>query len=388
MRGPQGPAGADSLPRRGPCLRFLRDVRQLIARESGRSEAGAKPARPRHCNGQLYLRHHATGQPGRRAGGARSQETSRLVPPRSPSGEGPVATRAVLASVRPSPQPRGWAIPLKALRLPLALLGALLGACATPQAAPARLVAVDDGRHGAARGPGHARRVAQPGHHGAGVCPRCWAAPRRPDPLVRLPRGREGRLPSATASSQHRGRPRLPARPVLLYRSAQNSAAAERPARRGRRGGAARLQPAARRCPGRPRRRLLLGVAPAGDQLATALKPSWPWYASGRPAVGLTRSRAALLTGLDQPPIAIGAGSFLGEILEAAAAEHLCRPPRTPPPREHRGHRRARPGLRPRGRRAAWAGRPGGVGGCRCAWPPVRALQSAGFRAAELARRP
>jgi hypothetical protein len=63
----------------------LAAAEQLKEHERGYSEAGAKPARPRHCNGYLALEarlstQNATGKPGRRVE-SRSQETSPFVPP-------------------------------------------------------------------------------------------------------------------------------------------------------------------------------------------------------------------------------------------------------------------------------------------------------------------
>src|SRR5690349_5828848 len=69
--------------------------------ERGYSEAGANPARPRHCNGTSGIRarpstQNATGQPGRRVE-SRSQETSPFVPPHNPRGRaGGVPTELVV----------------------------------------------------------------------------------------------------------------------------------------------------------------------------------------------------------------------------------------------------------------------------------------------------
>lgn len=239
-----------------------------------------------------------------------------------------MATRAILASVRPSPQPRGWAIPLKALRLPLALLGALLGACATPQAAPARLVAIDDA--------GDTVRLAAPATRVVSLSPATtelvfalgagghlvgrtrWCD--YPDAARAVPSVGDGIPPNIEAV--------LATRPdlVLLYRSAQNSAAAERL----RAAGIAVVQLDFNRLHDVSRlARLLaplLGVAPAGDSLATAFEAELARVAREAPAGcgadSLSCPRVLLLA-WDQPPIAIGAGSFQGEILEAAGGRNI-----------------------------------------------------------------
>lgn len=239
-----------------------------------------------------------------------------------------MATRAVLASVRPSPQPRGWAIPLKAPGLLLVLLGSLLGACATPQAAPARLVAIDDA--------GDTVRLAAPATRVVSLSPAttelvfALGAGTRlvgrtrwcdyPEAAKAVPSVGDGIPPNIEAV--------LAARPdlVLLYRSAQNSSAAERL----RAAGVAVVQLDFNRLHDVTRlARLLaplLGVAPAGDSLATAFEAELARVAAEAPAScgadSLTCPRVLLLA-WDQPPIAIGAGSFQGEILEAAGGRNI-----------------------------------------------------------------
>ncbi|MBK8004161.1 MAG: ABC transporter substrate-binding protein [Gemmatimonadetes bacterium] len=217
---------------------------------------------------------------------------------------------------------------MKALRLPLALLGALLGACATPQAAPARLVAIDDA--------GDTVRLAAPATRVVSLSPATtelvfalgagghlvgrtrWCD--YPDAARAVPSVGDGIPPNIEAV--------LATRPdlVLLYRSAQNSAAAERL----RAAGIAVVQLDFNRLHDVSRlARLLaplLGVAPAGDSLATAFEAELAGVAREAPAGCGADSFACprvLLLAWDQPPIAIGAGSFQGEILEAAGGRNI-----------------------------------------------------------------
>ena len=81
-----------SLPGRSRRLR-LAPQSQLIRTRVGTSEAGVNPARPRHCNGQQYPASHATGKPGRRAGGPKPGDLSTRATT-TPSGEGRVAIPA------------------------------------------------------------------------------------------------------------------------------------------------------------------------------------------------------------------------------------------------------------------------------------------------------
>ena len=152
---------------------------QLTYRERGRSETGATPVRPRHCDGHGLseadiFAHDATGQPGRRAK-ARSQETSPFAPPDIPSGEGRWRVDRVSRRRAPpvfGPEDGRFSFPASVRPRRRAARPARLGrpACRVAGCRGAPAAVVDDaGDTVAARRHAAPRRVAHPRHHRAAV---------------------------------------------------------------------------------------------------------------------------------------------------------------------------------------------------------------------------
>lgn len=210
-----------------------------------------------------------------------------------------------------------------------ALLAAVHTACASPPAAPARLLAVDDA--------GDTARLAQPALRVVSLSPATtelvfalgagtqlvgrtrWCD--YPEAALAVPDVGDGIPPNLEAVLARR--PDL----VLLYRSGQNSDAA----RRLREAGIAVLQLDFNRLADVPRLAHLLGPlvgrSAAGDSLAQAFEVALA--AASVPSVSAcppdrpTACPSVLLLAWDQPPIAIGSGSFQGEILERAGGRNL-----------------------------------------------------------------
>lgn len=210
-----------------------------------------------------------------------------------------------------------------------ALLGAVLTACASPPAAPARLLAVDDA--------GDTVRLARTAQRIVSLSPATtelvWALGAGPQLVGRtrwcdypeaaraVPDVGDGIPPNLEAVLAQR--PDL----VLLYRSGQNIDAA----RRLREAGIAVLQLDFNRLADVPRLALLLapllGRAATSDSLArtfeSALTAASVQRDSTCPSDRATACPSVLLLAWDQPPIAIGSGSFQGEILERAGGRNL-----------------------------------------------------------------
>jgi iron complex transport system substrate-binding protein len=239
-----------------------------------------------------------------------------------------VATRASLASVRPSPTPRGWAVSLGGACLRAALLGLLLTACADRPGGGGALVAVDDA--------GDTLRLAEPARRVVSLSPATtelvfalgagdrlvgrtrWCD--YPEAARAVPDLGDGIPPNIEAV--------LAARPdlVLLYHSGQNAAAAERFRAAGI--GVLSLDMNRLADVSRLARLLgpLLGRAGAGDSLARAYEAELERATvEGRERCASSGGRCprVLLLAWDQPPIAIGGGSFQGEMLERAGARNL-----------------------------------------------------------------
>lgn len=209
----------------------------------------------------------------------------------------------------------------------LPILGtAVLAACASPPAGAARLHVVDDAGDTLHRA-GPARRVVS-------------LSPATTELVFALGGGDRlvGRTrwcdyPAAAAAVADVGDgipPNLEAvlsqRPdlVLLYRSPQNSD----PARRLRQAGVGVLQLDFNRLDDVPRLARLLAPLldrdAAGDSLATAFEEAVARVSvAPDPACPRERCPAVLLLAWDQPPIAIGAGSFQSELLQRAGARNL-----------------------------------------------------------------
>ncbi len=206
------------------------------------------------------------------------------------------------------------------------LVGAVLAACASPPAASARLRVVDDAGD-TLRLAGPAQRVVSlspattelifalgSGHRLVGRTRWCDY----PAAAADVPDVGDGIPPNLEAV--------LAARPdlVLLYRSAQNSDAA----RRLRDAGVGVLQLDFNRLEDVPRLARLLAPlldrSTAGDSLARAFDAALA-SASVPPDSACPRPRcpSVLLLAWDQPPIAIGAGSFQSEVLARAGARNL-----------------------------------------------------------------
>jgi len=201
-------------------------------------------------------------------------------------------------------------------------------ACASPPAAPARLFVIDDA--------GDSVRMGEPARRVVSLSPAttelvfALGAGARlvgrtrwcdyPEAVRNIPDVGDGIPPNLEAVLARR--PDL----ILLYRSAQNSDAA----RRFGEAGIAVLQLDFNRLDDVPRlARLLaplLGVPAAGDSLARAFEAELA-AASVAPdsacASGRRGCPSVLLLAWDQPPIAIGAGSFQSEVLERAGARNL-----------------------------------------------------------------
>lgn len=210
-----------------------------------------------------------------------------------------------------------------------ALLGAVLMACASPPAAPARLLAIDDA--------GDTLRLAQAARRIVSLSPATtelvfalgagsqlvgrtrWCD--YPEAALAVADVGDGIPPNLEAVLAQR--PDL----ILLYRSGQNSDAA----RRFREAGIAVLQLDMNRLTDVPRlARLLsplLGRTGAGDSLARAFESALTTASvqadSSCRAEDQTACPSVLLLAWDQPPIAIGAGSFQSEMLERAGARNL-----------------------------------------------------------------
>ena len=269
--------------RRAVVLQWARRSNDL--REPRCSEAGANPARPRHCNGHYHLAHIATGQPGRRAR-ARSQETSRSCHHVSPRGR---------ERWRLRPRCRGPHSPIfEAPRMGGVLEGAspfgpsrsssvASPPVARPGARPRRSAGGRRRDTSASRPASPPHRLAEPHHDRAPLRGRRGRPAGRPEPRLRLPAGR-GRCPEPRrwipALCRGRGRgPARPRRPLPLDRQRRGRGA---PPRARHPGPPPAHRPARRRGPG--------GAAP-GRGRGSALAPetrsprgsrrSWP--ASARP---------------------------------------------------------------------------------------------------------
>lgn len=217
---------------------------------------------------------------------------------------------------------------MSALRALPALLGVLLAACGAPPAASSRLHAVDDA--------GDTVRLAAPASRVVSLSPATTE-------LV-FALGAGGRLVGRTRWCDYPAAARavpdvgdgippnieavLATRPdlVLLYRSPANAEAAAR----FRAAGVAVLQVDFNRLHDVPRVALLiaplLGRGVAGDSLARAFEAQLAEATTegrGPCVVDSSGCPTVLLLAWDQPPIAIGAGSFQGEILERAGARNL-----------------------------------------------------------------
>ncbi len=203
---------------------------------------------------------------------------------------------------------------------------AVLAACASPRAASARLLAVDDA--------GDTLRLARPAQRVVSLSPATtelvfalgsghrlvgrtrWCD--YPEAAAAVPDVGDGIPPNLEAVLAQR--PDL----VLLYRSAQNSDAA----RRLREAGVGVLQLDFNRLQDVPRLARLLAPllerGTAGDSLASAFEAAVA-RATIAPDSACPRSRcpSVLLLAWDQPPIAIGAGSFQSEVLERAGGRNL-----------------------------------------------------------------
>jgi len=215
------------------------------------------------------------------------------------------------------------------LRVPhatAAILAAVLVACASPPAAPARLLAVDDA--------GDTLRLARPARRVVSLSPATtelvfalgaggrlvgrtrWCD--YPEAAAAVPDVGDGIPPNLEAVLAQR--PDL----VLLYRSPQNSDAARRLGE----AGVGVLQLDFNRLEDVPRlARLLaplLGRPASGDSLARVFAAELA-DASVPPGSGCGAGGCAsvLLLAWDQPPIAIGQGSFQSEVLERAGARNL-----------------------------------------------------------------
>jgi len=207
-----------------------------------------------------------------------------------------------------------------------ALPVALLAACATPPAAPARLLAVDDA--------GDTLRLAAPARRVVSLSPAttelifALGAGHRlvgrtrwcdyPEAAAAVPDVGDGIPPNLEAILAQR--PDL----VLLYRSPQNADAAHRL----RQAGVGVLQLDFNRLQDVARLARLLSPLlerpGAGDSLAGVFDTALA--AAGVPAEAAcdrATCPSVLLLAWDQPPIAIGAGSFQSELLQRAGARNL-----------------------------------------------------------------
>ncbi len=236
-----------------------------------------------------------------------------------------MACPGISAVSRPSSTSKmgGFVLGHRALRNSTMLLGALLLAgCGREAVAPPAALAVVDDAGDTVRLEAPARRIAS-------------LIPATTELLFALGLGNRvvGRTtwcdyPAEAASVTNLGdglQPNLEAilavRPdlVVLYRSSQNEAAAAQL----RAQGVATLVVSTDRLEDVPRTARLLailaGVPGSGDSLATAFEAALD--AATRP-VGVDPP-SVLLLAWDQPPIAIGAGSFLSELLTRAGSTNL-----------------------------------------------------------------
>ncbi len=208
----------------------------------------------------------------------------------------------------------------------LPLLLALLGACSAPAQRPdAGLVIVDDA--------GDSVRLAQPARRIVSLSPATTElvfALGAGDRLVGRTRWCDYPPAALAVPSVGDGLPPniesvLAQAPdlVLVYRSPQNAAALER----FRAAGIAAVQLGIDHLADVPRLARLLGPAvgrgAAGDSLATAFEAGVRAAAERTAALPEGRRPRVLLLAWDQPPIAIGAGSFQSEILALAGARNL-----------------------------------------------------------------
>lgn len=219
--------------------------------------------------------------------------------------------------------PRGWAVLLKRI---LALLPVLLGACSAPAQRPdAGLVIVDD--------VGDSVRLAQPARRIVSLSPATTElvfALGAGDRLVGRTRWCDYPAAALAVPSVGDGLPPniesvLAQAPdlVLLYRSPQNAAALAR----FRAAGIAAVQFGIDHLADVPRLARLLGPAvgraAAGDSLAAAFEAGVAAAASRAGETPDSSRPTVLLLAWDQPPIAIGAGSFQSEIVALAGGRNL-----------------------------------------------------------------
>ncbi len=242
-----------------------------------------------------------------------------------------MATPAVStpASARPSPGPRDGRFRLKPV---LASLAALLAACVSPATRPGQLAVVDDA--------GDTVRLSQPARRIVSLSPATtelvfalgagdrlvgrtrWCD--YPDAAADVPSLGDGLPPNVEAV--------LATSPdlVLLYRSPQNA-----PARaRFREAGIATLTLGFDHLSdvGRLARLLgpVVGRPGAGDSLARAFEAAVERARARSVTIADSNRPSVLILAWDQPPIAIGSGSFQSEILTLAGGRNLFEDLTTP----------------------------------------------------------
>ena len=303
-------------------LRAVRDPR------TGRSEAGVRRRGPATVTG-AHSAHDATGQPGRRAE-ARSQETSPFAPPSMPSGGRDGWLHVRLASLR------------RARRAGL------------PPARPSRTRGGGRrGRLGRRAGSRHPRGLADPGQHRASLRDRRRTGGRGAHRVVRLPSRNGRRSPTSAPASTPTSKP-------FSRRGPISSSSTTRPSmptsRRGCGSSASRpsgstpmrwptCRASARCSAGSPDMRAEADSMSAVFDTALAAATTDP---------GSARRPKVLLLVWEQPPMTIGRGSFLSELVERAGGrESLRRRLHLVGAGEHRGGERARSGPHPHDRRRA-----------------------------------